>query len=138
MAKQSKTALRKELLQSWRAGSEDVMHQLCEMDGFDPDDPLERDFCEACAEYEKDLFEKHGWHVSANRTRRVVKKKGVIGCIETQVLGPHRPQGLKLLADNERLRWTSECTALKYQNRFSPRVIAAAHKALPSSTATGE
>jgi hypothetical protein len=110
----------------WNDGSEEVLRTLCSLDGFDHNDPLERDYYIAIARYEQLLWTKHRRVVLATYTRRQVRSVGVVQSICRQVLSSNKQSGLKVLRDADKMELSSENLVLRHPDCFSSNVVRAA------------
>lgn len=84
-----------------RLNKEDIYRQaflrLCEVEGLNYSDPLEREFYATLTAYEEVLAAKHGRRQPAARTRQKLKNKGFVACLEDWALGERRTDGFETL-----------------------------------------
>lgn len=101
----------------------EAFRRVCELEGKDYDDPLERDFYSTLAAYEELLAEKHGKRVRASRTWQKLKNKGFVACLEDWALSSQRTEGFSTLVQNGHIELTGEFLVTKYPSRFSPEAV---------------
>ncbi|MFD1611705.1 hypothetical protein ACFSCW_07825 [Sphingomonas tabacisoli] len=133
--------LKKLMANAKRAGREDVyleaLVRRCDLEGLDYDDPVEREFVGVLAAYEEFLAERNGKTTTASYTRRKMRDKGIIQCLEDWATATHETDGFQALMSKRLTHLTGEHIVLKYPDRFSPEAVAgarrrlAAHDALP-------
>ncbi len=111
-----------------RLNKEDIYRQaflrLCEVEGLNYSDPLEREFYATLTAYEEVLAAKHGRRQPAARTRQKLKNKGFVACLEDWALGERRTDGFETLVSMGHIKLTGEYLVTKYPERFSPRAVA--------------
>jgi hypothetical protein len=126
--------LRNFMANAKRLGRDDLWREafkrLCGLEGLNYDDQLDRDFYEMLAAYEELLAAKHGKRIGANRTRRKLKNKGVVQCLEDWATSTQFTQGFDMLVENGLPELTGEALVLKHSSRFSEKAVAAARKRL--------
>ena len=124
-----------------RLGREDLylhaFRRLCELEGLDLSDPLERDFYQVLNAYEELLTEKNGRTTKANRTRQKLKNKGVTQCLIDWAVG-NATGGFELLVGKGLPELTAEYLVIQYEDRFENEVVEAAKLKLLSVGATLE
>jgi hypothetical protein len=113
-----------------------AFRQLCALEGLDQTDPLYRDFYQSLAAYEQLLAEKNGRKQPASYTRRKVKNKGIIQCLEDWAIGSTQTDGFTLLVELGMPELTGEFLVVKYPDRFSEKAVAAAKGRLGSLSVT--
>jgi hypothetical protein len=96
-----------------------AFRRLCQVEGLNFDDPLERDFYSTLAAYEELLGEKNGRTTRAARTRQKLERKGVIQCLEDRAMATAPTDGFKLLIAAGLVELTGEYLVLKYPAYFS-------------------
>jgi hypothetical protein len=96
-----------------------AFRRLCDLDGLNFDDPLEREFYSTLAAYEELLREKNGRTTRAARTRQKLGRKGVIQCLEDWATANAPTEGFRLLIDAGLIELTGEHLVLKYPSNFS-------------------
>lgn len=110
-----------------RQGRDDIYNEAfrrrCELDGMNYDDPLEREFYITLAAYEELLAEKHGRKQPASYTRRKVRDKGVVQCLEDWALDTKETDGFRTLVDRGLVELTGEYLVTKYPDRFSSEAV---------------
>lgn len=110
-----------------RAGREDVyndaLRRRCELEGIDLDDPLAREFHATLAAYEELLTEKNGRRTLAGYTRRKLRDKGVIQCLEDWAIDTKETDGFKTLVARGLVELTGEYLVTKYPSRFSTQAV---------------
>ena len=133
--------LKKIMVNAKRQGREDVfleaLTRRCELEGLGYEDPVEREFLGVLAAYEEFLAERNGKTTIASYTRRKMRDKGIIRCLEDWAVASHETDGFQALMSKRLTHLTGEHIVLKYPTRFSPEAVAgarrrlAAHDALP-------
>jgi hypothetical protein len=122
--------LRRLMANAKRLKSEDTCDKaflrLCEVEGMNYSDPLERDFYATLTAYEELLAEKHGRKQPAARTRQKLKNKGFIACLEDWATGEKRTEGFETLVRMGHIELTGEYLVTKYPERFSARAVSKA------------
>ena len=108
----------------------EAFRRICALGGIDQSDPLHRDFHATLIAYELLLEEKNGHKQPASYTRRKLKNKGVIQCLEDWAVGKTRTEGFDLLIKCNMAELTGEYLVLKYPNRFSDAAVATARALL--------
>ena len=82
-------------------GEEDAYWQAfrwcCELQGRQPDDPLERDFEIVLIAYEELLTAKNNRRTRASRTRQKLSRKTVVQCLEDWATAKAETPGFTLL-----------------------------------------
>jgi len=109
-----------------------AFRRVCELEGKNYDDPLEREFYSTLAAYEELLADKHGRRQPAARTRQKLKNQGFIACLEDWALSAKRTDGFNALVDSGQVELTGEHLVTKYPDRFSAKAVANARKVLES------
>jgi hypothetical protein len=109
--------------------------RLCALDGLDQADPLHRDFYTTLAAYEELLSEKNGRTTVAAYTRRKLKNKGVVQCLEDWATASGSTDGFKLLIALGMAELTGEYLVMKYPDRFSQGAVSAASARMEQATA---
>lgn len=126
--------LRNLMANAKRLGREEVWREafqrLCEIEGGDQKDPLQRDFHMTLAAYEELLSIKNGRTTSASRTRQKLKNKGLIECLEDWAVSSAPTEGFELLVKNDLAHLTGEYLVLKYPDRFSEKAVTKATQRL--------
>ena len=121
---------------SKRLGREDIknnaLKRLCELEGVNVNEPLERDFFQVLAAYEYMLTEKNGRTTKATRVRQKLKNKGLKQCLVDWTLGPNT-QGFEQLIEQGLSELTAEYLVVKYSNEFSKDIVMAAEQKLGSA-----
>ena len=107
-----------------------AFRRLCEVEGLNYDDPLEREFYSTLAAYEELLSEKNGHTTRASRTRQKLQRSGVIQCLEDWAVANTPTDGFKLLIDSGLIELTGEYLVLKYPARFSSKALSRARSRL--------
>jgi len=119
--------LRQIMINAKRAKRDDVywesFRRVCELEGTNHNDPLERDFYVMLTAYEELLSEKNGKRTSASRTRMKLRNKGVIGCLEDWAMSTQPTEGFNTLVANGQTELTGEFLVTKYSDRFSPAAV---------------
>ena len=119
--------LRRLMANAKRLRNQDVYEQaflrLCEVEGMNYLDPLERDFYAMLTAYEELLAEKHGRKQPAARTRQKIKKKGFLACLEDWAISEKRTDGFETLVSRGHVELTGEYLVTKYPERFSARAV---------------
>ena len=132
--------LRKLMANAKRMSREDVyidaFRRVCELQGMNYDDPLERDFHATLTAYEELLAEKHGHKQPASYTRRKLRDKGVLRCLEDWAMDSKETEGFKTLVDRGLVELTGEFLVLKYPQRFSSEAVARATARLEKVTSS--
>lgn len=105
----------------WR----EAFERLCILSGLDQADPLHRDFYATLAAYEELLTEKNGRTTHAAYTRRKLKNKGVVQCLEDWAVDTKTTDGFNLLKMGM-VELTGEFLVMKYPGRFSQAAVDAA------------
>lgn len=133
------TGLRNLMANARRLDREDVylnaFRRLCELEGLDLSDPLERDFYQVLNAYEELLTEKNGRTTKASRTRQKLKNKGVMQCLIDWAIGS-ATGGFQLLVDKGLPELTAEYLVIKYKDRFEEDVVKSAKVRLVEIGAT--
>ena len=131
--------LRSLMANARRLDREDVywnaFRRLCELEGMDLSDPLERDFYQILNVYEQLLTEKNGRTTKASRTRQKMKNKGVMQCLIDWAVG-NPTEGFRLLVDKGQPELTAEYLVVKCKDRFDDDVVEAARARLLDHGAT--
>ncbi|PDH63930.1 MAG: hypothetical protein CNE89_13855 [Sphingomonadaceae bacterium MED-G03] len=126
--------LKKLMANAKRLNQEDVyleaLARRCELEGIDFDDPVEREFHGVLVAYEEFLKERNGRTTSASYTRRKLRDKGVIRCLEDWALAEQETDGFKALMSKRLTHLTGEHIVLKYPDRFSPEAVEGARRRL--------
>lgn len=112
----------------WR----EAFERLCSLSGLDQADPLHRDFHATLAAYEELLTEKNGRTTHAAYTRRKLKNKGVVQCLEDWAVDTKTTDGFNLLTKMGMVELTGEYLVTKYPDRFSQAAVDAATARLAS------
>ena len=124
------TALRNLMENAKRHKRDDIWQQafrrLCELEGQNQSDPLDRDFYATLRAYEELLTRKNGRTTRANRTRQKLRNKGVIQCLEDWAVSSAPTEGFNLLVESGMPELTGEFLVIKYADRFSQDAVAAA------------
>jgi hypothetical protein len=127
-------SLRTIMANAKRLGQDEIwrraFRRLCALDGLDQTDPLHRDFYETLAAYEQLLTEKNGRTTKASYTRRKLKNKGVMQCLEDWAISTAPTEGFGLLIENGLVELTGEYLVLRYPDRFSRQAVEAARARL--------
>lgn len=122
-----------------RLGRDDVyveaLIRRCELEGVDFDDPVEREFHGVLVAYEEFLKERNGRTTSASYTRRKLRDKGVIQCLEDWATAGHETDGFQALMSKRLTHLTGEHIVLKYPARFSPEAVEGAKRRLSKHNA---
>jgi len=100
-----------------------AFRRLCEIEGLNYDDPLEREFYSTLTAYEELLSEKNGRATRASRTRQKLQRRGVIQCLEDWAVANTPTDGFKLLIDAGLVELTGEHLVLKYPEHFSGEAL---------------
>jgi hypothetical protein len=134
--------LKKLMVNAKRQGRDDVyldaLQRRCELEGVDVSDPVEREFLGVLAAYEEFLGERNGKTTVASYTRRKMRDKGIVRCLEDWATATNETDGFQALMSKRLTHLTGEHIVLKYPDRFSPEAVAgarkrlAAHNALPT------
>ena len=98
--------------------------RLCELEGLNLGDPLEREFYQVLNAYEELLTEKNGRTTKANRTRQKLRNKGVKQCLIDWATG-NATGGFELLVDKGLPELTAEYLVVRYGDRFDDEVVEA-------------
>jgi hypothetical protein len=126
--------LKKLMANARRAGRDDIYNEafrrMCEVEGMNFADPLERDFYATLAAYEELLAEKHGHKQPAGYTRRKVRDKGVVQTLEGWALDRKETDGFRTLVDRGLTELTGEFLVTKYPDRFSEEAVQRASERL--------
>jgi len=101
----------------------EAFRRRCELEGINYDDPLEREFHVTLAAYEELLAEKHGRRQPAGYTRRKLRDKGVVQCLEDWAMDTKETDGFRTLVDRGMIELTGEYLVTKYPKRFSPEAV---------------
>ncbi len=119
-----------------RQGRDDVYHEAfrrrCELEGVNYDDPLEKEFYATLAAYEQLLAEKNGRTTLASYTRRKLRAKGVVGCLQDWAMDTKETDGFKTLVARGMVELTGEYLVTKYPQRFTPDAVRRAAARLSS------
>jgi hypothetical protein len=130
--------LRQIMINAKRAKRDDVyweaFRRVCELEGMNYDDPLERDFYATLTADEELLSEKNGKRTRANRTRTKLQNKGVVGCLEDWAMSTQPTEGFNTLVANGQTELTGEFLVTKYADRFSPEAVTRAKARLAELT----
>jgi hypothetical protein len=122
-----------------KLGREDVyleaLVQRCKLEGVDFDDPVEREFVGVLAAYEEFLKQRNGKTTVASYTRRKMRDKGVVQCLEDWAVAAHETDGFQALMSARLTHLTGEHIVLKYPDRFSPEAVEGARRRLHSHAA---
>jgi hypothetical protein len=102
---------------------DEAFRRICELEGRRYDDPLERDFYAGLAAYEEILREKHGRKQPAARTRKKLKNKTFIQCMEDWGRATAPTEGFRILVDKEMPELTAEYLLCQYASRFTPKAV---------------
>jgi hypothetical protein len=78
--------------------------------------------------YEQTLFEKHGKHIRASYTWRMIREHGVIEAVERAVKKPTETQGFRMLDEMGLGRFSFEAVILRHPEAFSAAAVATAEK----------
>jgi hypothetical protein len=120
-------ALQRIMENAARASDEDLrrrtFRRLCALKGMEQTDPLHRDFYETLAAYELLLTQKNGRATNASYTRRKLKNKGVVQCLEDWAISKAPTDGFELLIKQGFFELTGEFLVLKYPARFSETAV---------------
>jgi len=131
--------LKKLMANAKRQGREDVFREAlvrrCELEGIDYEDPVEREFLGVLAAYEEFLKERNGRTTTASYTRRKMRDKGVIQCLEDWATATHETDGFQALMSQRLTHLTGEHIVLKYPDRFSQEAVAGARRRLEAHDA---
>jgi hypothetical protein len=131
--------LKKLMVNAKSAGRDDVYNaalvRLCELSGIDYEDPVEREFHGVLTAYENFLAERNGRTTAASYTRRKLKDKGVIQCLEDWATADHETDGFQALMGKRLTHLTGEHIVLKYPDRFSKEAVDGARKRLEKHNA---
>ncbi len=130
----------KQIMKNAKAkGREDVyleaLVRRCELEGIDYDDPVERDFVGVLAAYEEFLKQRNGKTTIASYTRRKMRDKGVVQCLEDWAVATHETDGFQALMSAKLAHLTGEHIVLKYPERFSPAAVEGARRRLDAHNA---
>ena len=117
-----------------RQGRDDIYNEAfrrrCELEGTNYDDPLQREFHVTLAAYEELLAEKHGHRQPAGYTRRKLRDKGVVQCLEDWAMDTKETDGFRTLVDRGMVELTGEYLVTKFPGRFSPEAVRRAKRRL--------
>jgi hypothetical protein len=114
-----------------------AFRRLCEIEGLNYDNSLEREFYSTLAAYEELLSEKNGKTTKASRTRQKLQRRGVIQCLEDWAVANTPTDGFKLLIDAGLIELTGEYLLLKYPEHFSSNALEKARHRLKQAGWTG-
>ena len=138
--------LQKLMKNAKRQGRDDVyfeaLSRRCELEGIDYSDPVEREFLGVLAAYEEFLKERNGKTTAASYTRRKMRDKGIVQCLEDWAVATHETDGFQALISSGLVHLTGEHIVLKYPDRFSAEAVVGAtrrlvaHNALPDQERT--
>lgn len=130
-------ALRTLMENAKRLGRMDVWREafrrLCALEAEGQAEPLLRDFHETLAAYEQLLSEKNGRTTRAGRTRLKLKSRGAVQCLADWATGKDAPEEFVLLVAAGLPEMTGEQLVVRYADRFTPEVVAAATARLASA-----
>lgn len=107
--------------------------RLCELEGQKYGDPLERKFYAGLAAYEEVLSAKNGRKTIANRTRPMLKRKGVMSCLLKWALDKKPTDGFRILIDQGAPELTAEYLAVEFCDRFPADAVENARSKLKSA-----
>jgi hypothetical protein len=131
--------LQKLMTNARRLGREDLYLQAlsrrCELEGINFEDPVEREFHGVLVAYEEFLKERNGRTTSASYTRRKLRDKGVIQCLEDWATADHETDGFQALMSKRLTHLTGEHIVLKYPDRFSEAAVEGARRRLSKHNA---
>jgi hypothetical protein len=134
--------LRQVMVNAKRAKREDVyweaFRRVCELEGMNHADPLERDFNATLTAYEELLSEKTGKRTRASGTRTKLRNKGVVGCLEDWAMSTQPTEGFKTLVEHGYIDLTGEFLVTKYADRFSPEAVGRAKARLEEVSGDGQ
>jgi hypothetical protein len=134
-------ALRTLMENARRLGRTDVWREafrrLCALEAAGHEEPLLRDFHETLAAYEQLLSEKNGRTTRAGRTRLKLKSKGPVECLSDWATSKDVPEEFALLVAAGLREMTGEQLVVKYAERFTPEVVAAATARLGTAGVPG-
>jgi hypothetical protein len=110
-----------------RLGNDDLyweaFRKVCQLEGKNFEDPLERDFYSMLAAYEELLYAKHGKRIRATRVRDKLQRKGFLACLEDWAVGSKRTEGFTTLVSSGHVELTGEFLVSKYPDRFTPKAV---------------
>jgi len=131
--------LKKLMANAKRLGREDMYYEAlsrrCELEGIDFDDPVEREFHGVLVAYEEFLKERNGRTTAASYTRRKLRDKGVIQCLEDWATAEHETDGFQALMSKRLTHLTGEHIVLKHPDRFSAAAVEGARRRLAKHNA---
>jgi len=134
--------LKKLMANAKRQDREDVyleaLVRRCALEGINHEDPVEREFLGVLAAYEEFLAERNGRATAASYTRRKMRDKGIIQCLEDWATATHETDGFQALMSRRLIHLTGEHIVLKYPHRFSAEAVAGARKRLAAHDALPE
>lgn len=107
-----------------------AFRRLCELEGRNYDDPLEREFYATLAAYEELLTAKNGRTTKASRTRQKLQRKGATQCLEEWAVATTPTEGFKLLIEAGLVELTGEYLVLKHPDQFSAKAVDRARERL--------
>jgi hypothetical protein len=130
----SVTDLKKLMINAKRQGREDVyieaLQRRCELEGVDYTDPVEREFAGVLVACEEFLTQRNGKTTVASYTRRKMRDKGVIQCLEDWATATNETDGFQALISKRLTHLTGEHIVLKYPDRFSDEAVEGARRRL--------
>ena len=85
--------------------------------------PAEYEALAAVYAYETVLYAKHGKHIRASYTRRMIKKHGIIAAVERAVNRKTETQGYTSLVEMGLGDYAFENVVLRHPNRFSKQAV---------------
>ena len=94
------------------------------------DDPVEYLFYQSLAAREELLFEKHGHHQTAGRTRKSISENTLLPCLELWAGAKEPTSGFVSLVGNDLSDLTAEAIVLMHPEGFSAETLATAQKRL--------
>jgi len=108
----------------------DAFRQLCRAEGRNISDPLESEFASVMRALEQALTEEAGKTKRLNRTRQKLDRVGVRQTLADLALKPQPSMGFLKLVEFNMADMSAESLVLKYEDQFSPEVVAAARNRL--------
>jgi hypothetical protein len=88
----------------------------------------EADALRAVLAYEQVLFEKHGKHIKASYTWRMIREHGVIEAVERAAKKVQEADVVQLLSDMGLERFSFEAVILRHQDAFSDTAVGTCKK----------
>lgn len=92
----------------------------------------ERKAVEALCAYERTLYEKHGRHTRASRTRKMFEERGIIPAVEQLVTRRTETTGYRAVIEMGMPEMTFEAVVLRYPDLFSAEAVGRSKKRLES------